>query len=506
MENKNEINIHKEIDERTLKIKTLKENGINPYTSISKRSYLIQDIFKNFNLNIEEKNIITICGRLKSKRGHGNLIFANLEDISGNIQIAISKNEIDEKMSELSFKNILKLIDVGDFLEIKGTCFVTKRGENSIMVSTCKILSKALRPLPDKWHGLKDDDKRQRFRELEMLGDRKVLDKYKRRFEAIKLIREFMWSYDFIEIETPILQSVYGGTYARPFTTHYNELEQDFYLRIAPEIFMKRAIAGGFERVFEIGKSFRNEGMGPAHLQEFTMFEFYWPYTDYNQLMDFTEKLIKTIIDKVYKKYKIIYGENEINFEPPFKRVKFKELIKNYLNVDLEEIDDEKKLQNFIKNNKLSQKLDFKNKKSWASQMDEVYKKIIRNKIIDPIFVTDYPKEFMALAKTKDDDPKTVATFQLVINGWELIKAYNELNDPIDQKERFEAQERLQQEGDEEAMPYDHDFVESMEYGMPPMAGWGMGLDRFFALLEGEENLRDMVLFPTMRKKEKGDN
>jgi len=219
--------------------------------------------------------------------------------------------------------------------------------------------------------------------------------------------------------------------------------------------------------------------------------------------MDFTEELIKNVIDKVYKKYELSYGENKINFKPPFKRLSFKELIKNHLDVDLKEIDDEEKLQTFVKNRKLDRTIDFKGKKSWASQMDELYKKTIRNKIIDPVFVTDYPKEFMALAKTKDDDPKTVATFQLVVNGWELIKAYNELNDPIDQRERFEAQERLQKEGDDEAMPYDHDFVESMEYGMPPMAGWGMGLDRFFALLEEEENLRDMVLFPTMRNKKR---
>ena len=219
----NENNIHKEIDERTLKISVLRENKINPYASVSGRSHLIQDVLDNFDLNLEKSNKIVLCGRLKSKRGHGNLIFANLEDTSGNIQVAFSKNEMDEKTSELSFKNILKLIDVGDFIEIGGACFVTKRGENSIMVSSCKILSKAVRPLPDKWHGLKDDDKRQRFRELEMLSNRGVLDKYKRRFEAIKVIREFMWSYDFVEIETPILQSVYGGTYAQTFMTHYHE-------------------------------------------------------------------------------------------------------------------------------------------------------------------------------------------------------------------------------------------------------------------------------------------
>ena len=494
-------NINKEIDERTTKVNILKERGINPYPSFNSKKEDIKDILNNFDSNLEKNKDVIISGRLKSKRGHGNLIFANLEDFSSNIQIAFSKKEINEK-SKLNFKDIAKLIDIGDFIEVKGKCFVTKKGENSIMINSCRILSKAIRPLPDKWHGLKDDDKRQRFRELEMLGDKNVLNKYKKRFQAIRVIREFMWSYNFTEIETPILQNVYGGTYARPFTTHYNELNQDFYLRIAPELFLKRAITGGFERIFEIGKCFRNEGMGPAHLQEFTMFEFYWPYTDYQQLMDFTEKMIINIIEKVYKNYEVNYKNKKINFKPPFKKISFESLIKEYLKIELKEIDDEIKLKKFLKEKNLEKEVDLKKKKSWASQMDEVYKKLIRNKIINPIFVTDYPKEFMALAKTKDDNEKIVATFQLVVNGWELIKAYNELNNPLDQKNRFEKQERLQKEGDEEAMPYDHDFIESMEYGMPPMAGWGMGLDRFFALLEGEENIRDMVLFPTMRKKE----
>jgi lysyl-tRNA synthetase, class II len=483
--------------DRIRKLENLKNLGINPYPSKSKRTHTIKEVFDNFKeLEKETKNIY-ITGRLKSMRGHGNLTFANLEDESGKIQLAISKKEVGADQYKLFVKNL----DMGDFIEANGITFLTHKGEQSINVKGFKILAKAIRPLPEKWHGLSDSDKKQRFRELEMISNKETTEKFKRRFKATKAIRDFMWGNDFTEVETPILQNVYGGTYAKPFTTHYNALDFNLYLRIAPEIFLKRSVVGGFEKIFEIGKCFRNEGMGPAHLQEFTMFEFYWPYTDYEKLMTFTEKLIKEVVEKVYKNYKVKYGEHEINLKPPYPRKTFRELVKEYLKVELEEIDTVEKLEKFVKKNKLEKQANIDDKIGWSAKMDELYKKTIRNKIINPIFVTDYPKEFMALAKTKDDDPNTVATFQLVVNTWELIKAYNELNDPIDQKERFEAQERLIMEGDEEAMPYDYDFVESMEYGMPPMAGWGMGLDRFFSLLEGEDNLRDLNIFPTMKPK-----
>jgi len=485
-----------EFEERKSKLKQIREKGINPYTSKNNRTAKIIELLNNFEKNKELKNSFVLSGRLKSKRTHGNLTFSNLEDDSGNIQIAFSKKEIGDK----EYKDFVKLIDMGDFVEVKGICFLTHKNEKSLMVSEWRLLSKAIRPLPEKWHGLQDDDKKQRFRELEMISDRNAFNRFKKRFEATRVIREFMWSNNFTEVETPILQNVYGGTYAKPFTTYYHGLDQDFYLRIAPEMFLKRTVTGGFERIFEIGKCFRNEGMSPAHLQEFTMFEFYWPYVDYNFLMDFTENLVKEVIEKVYKNFKVKYGENEIDFTPPYPRKTFDNLLKEYLGIGIDDLNTEEKIEKYVSDNKLENIVHISEKVGWPAKIDELYKKTIRNKLINPIFVTDYPKELMALAKTKEDEPKKVATFQLVINTWEMMKAYNELNDPIDQRQRFEAQERLVVEGDEEAMPFDHDFVESMEYGMPPMAGWGMGLDRFFALLEGEENIRDMVLFPTMKR------
>ena len=485
-----------EFEERKIKLEQIRSKGMNPYTSKNNRNIKVSDVLKDFEDFEKEKKTLILSGRLKSKRTHGNLTFSNLEDDSGNIQIALSKKEIGDE----AYKDFVKLIDMGDFIEAEGICFLTHKNEKSLMVSNWRILSKAIRPLPEKWHGLQDDDKKQRFRELEMVSDRNAYQRFKKRFDATRVIRELMWANNFTEVETPILQNVYGGTYAKPFTTYYHGLDQDFYLRIAPEMFLKRTITGGFERIFEIGKCFRNEGMGPAHLQEFTMFEFYWPYVDYNFLMDFTENIVREVIDKVYKNYKVKYGENEIDFTPPYPRKTFDSLLKEYLGVGADDLDTEEKIEKYVKDKKLEDIVHLSEKVGWPSKIDELYKKTIRNNLINPVFVTDYPKELMALAKTKEDDPQKVATFQLVINTWEMMKAYNELNDPIDQRERFETQERLVTAGDEEAMPFDHDFVESMEYGMPPMAGWGMGLDRFFSLLEGEENVRDMVLFPTMKR------
>lgn len=490
--------IPSEREERIRKLDEIRSQGINPYPASSKRNISISKILENFS-EAEKNCIINImAGRLRIKREHGNLCFAQVQDDTGTIQVAFSKKDIGAD----KFKFFNKLIDIGDFIEVTGTCFVTHKGEQSIMASDYTLLSKALRPLPEKWHGLTDDDKRQRFRELEMISDTEVVNKFNRRSAVIKTIREFMWSNGFSEVETPVLQNVYGGTYAKPFTTHYNVLDFDLYLRIAPEIFLKRSIVGGFEKIFEIGKCFRNEGMDSDHLQEFTMFEFYWPYNDYQQLMEFTEKLFTVVIETVYDgNFKIMHKDATIDFKPPYKRIKFADLIEQYLKVKLSDLDTTDKITKYISENNLLGIVNMENKLGWSAQLDELYKKTVRKKIIEPIFVTDYPKEFMALAKANADNPEKVSTFQLVVNGCELLKAYNELNDPIDQKERFEKQERLIMEGDEEAMPYDHDFVESMEYGLPPVAGWGMGIDRFFALLEGEDNLRDTIIFPTMKPK-----
>ncbi len=454
----------------------------------------------------EAKNSVQVAGRVVLKREMGNITFLHLQDQSGRGQVVINKKELEEADPEKNsdkggdYKFWTKNLDLGDFVGVKGERFDTQKGERSVLARKLTLLTKSLRPLPDKFKGLENEDRRQRFRELELITQQESFEKFQRRSAAIRTIRQFMWQHDFSEVETPVLQAVYGGTYAKPFVTHHNSLDFELFLRIAPEMFLKRLMTGGLERVFEIGKCFRNEGMDPSHLQEFTMMEFYWAYADYQQLMDFTEQMMGEVIEKVYGgRYEVNFGGEKINLKPPYRRVTFRQLIKEELGVEFEDLDSAEKVEKYIQDQGLKDQVDLSGKVSWSAKIDELYKKTVRKKLIQPVFVTDYPKEFMALAKEKADQPGTVATFQLVINTWEMTKAYNELNDPVDQKERFESQARLQAAGDEEAMPYDHDFVESMEYGMPPMAGWGMGLDRFFSLLEEEENLRDVVLFPTMK-------
>ena len=389
-----------EFADRLKKLEKIRNLGIDPYPQGTNKDTFIFDALEKFEVLAESGKSICLAGRIKTIRAHGNLTFAHVCDQSGSMQLAFSKKEIGAE----SYKQLVDLIDMGDFLDASGTVFLTHKGEKSLMVKEWRIMSKALRPLPEKWHGLTDDDKRQRFRELEMLSDRTVLDKFKRKSEAIKSIRSFMWEQGFIELETPMLQNVYGGTYAKPFMTHYNALDFDLFLRIAPEIFLKRSITGGFEKIFEIGKCFRNEGMGPAHLQEFTMFEFYHAYADYDKLMDFTEKMICHVIDTAYKNYKITLDGREIDLTPPYARMSFDEVLLKYLGVGIAGLDSEEKIERYVASNGLSDVVNLKDKISWPSKLDELYKKTVRKKLIQPVFITDYPKEFMALAKAKADD------------------------------------------------------------------------------------------------------
>jgi lysyl-tRNA synthetase, class II len=480
-------------EERLKKIKQFKEKGINLYPSFC---FEKESSSKVLQKEIGEK--AKVAGRIILFRDMGKITFFHIQDEGGKIQLILNKREY-----EGDYKFWVKNLDLGDFIGVEGKRFDTQRGEKSVLINKLFLLSKSIRPLSEKYKGIANDDTRQRFRELEIIADSKKKEKFKRRSQVIKSIREFMWDNHFLEVETPILQNVYGGTYAKPFKTHYNALDFDLYLRIAPEMFLKRLTVAGFEKVFEIGKCFRNEGMGPAHLQEFTMFEFYWAYADYNKLMDFTEKMIERTVTQNYKNFETRIGNKIINLKPPYPREKFRDLLERYLKVKFEEIDTPQKIDQFVEKRGLEKRVNFKGKAGWASKLDELFKKTARKEIIQPLFVIDYPKEFMALAKAKEEDPETVMSVQLIINGWEIIKAYNELNDPLEQKKRFEGQQRLAKEGDEGTMPYDHAFLKSMEHGMPPIAGWGMGIDRFFSLLEGEENLRETILFPVMKPKNK---
>jgi lysyl-tRNA synthetase class 2 len=482
---------------RLKKLEALEKAGILVYPITTKRTNKVEEAQKNFtNLSKTKKEII-LTGRIRSIRIHGGATFFHIEDGTGKIQGLIRKNRVGEKGYELFINNF----DIGDFVELRGVLFKTKKGEKTIEISDFKILAKSLLPLPEKWHGLKDIEERFRKRYLDLIFNPEVRKKFELRSKIIQEIRQFLEREGFLEVETPILQPIYGGAKARPFKTHLNAFDLDMYLRIAPELYLKRLLVGGFEKVFEIGKCFRNEGVDRFHNPDFTMLEFYWVFADYKDLMKLTEKLFESILKNVFGKLEITYEGKKVNFKPPWPRVEFTQLIKKYTEINVEEINLEgleRKAKNF----------DLKLEKGLgkAEILDEIYKKFVRPKIWQPTFIIHFPLGFQTLAKSLDYNPSTglpgkLANFQLVAAGFELINAFSELNDPIEQRKRFEEQKKLMAAGFQEAHPLDEDFLEALEYGMPPAAGFGMGIDRLVALLTDSHSLREVILFPTMRPK-----
>ena len=479
--------------ERLKKLDALKKAGVNPYPSSSRRTHSAFEVLNNFK-KLKNKTI-TLVGRIISKRGHGGLIFSDLEDESGKFQLALKKNVLGKK----SFDFMANFFESGDIIEVSGKIFLTRAGEKTLEVRKIKLLSKTLLPLPEKWFGLKNEELKYRKRYLDLIINQETRERFRKRSLFIKYLRDFLIEKEFMEVETPILQEVAGGAIAKPFKTRHNALSQDYYLRIAPELYLKRLIVGGYEKVFEFSRNFRNEGISPQHNPDFTMLEFYWAYADYEKLMKFTEEMIKKVVNKLNGSLKIKFQDKVYDFKPPFPRVEFSKLFKKELKIDIDKAQ-RKDLINIIKKNKI--KIGAKiSALSDAKLIDEIYKKIIRPKLKGPVFLIDYPKEMIPLAKEKDNDPGKIATFQLIVDGWEIIKAYNELNDPIEQKERFLEQAKAKKQGDAEAHSFDKDYIEALSYGMPPTAGWGMGIDRFLVILLDQKNIRDVILFPLRRKK-----
>ncbi len=481
--------------DRLKKLQAILKAGIEVYPSQTKRSSTNLEALNNFSKFIKKN--VTLVGRLGSFRGHGGLFFVDLIDESAKIQLVFKKNILGAE----NFNFFRDNIERGDFLQVEGKLFLTKMGEKTMEVEEWKILSKTIFPLPEKWAGLKNEETRSRKRYLDLLTNPETKEKFKKRSLFIQSLRDFLLKNNFLEVETPILQDMAGGAIAKPFKTKHETLNQDFYLRIAPELYLKRLIVGGLEKVFEFARNFRNEGISPQHNPDFTMLEFYWAYADYEGLMHFTEKMLREIVPKINGSLKVKFQEKIFDFTPPYQIVTFDSLIKKELGLDIEKLT-RKELLSFVKKNKIQidQKI---STLSEAKILDEIYKKIIRPKLKGPLFLTDYPKEMIPLAKTKEDNPKKIATFQLIINGWEIIKAYNELNDPIEQRKRFEKQARDKKKGDREAHSLDLDYIEALSYGMPPTAGWGMGIDRFLVILLNQKNVRDVILFPLRRKKDK---
>jgi lysyl-tRNA synthetase class 2 len=478
---------------RKQKVEAIKKQGIDPYPSVVSRSNSIKEIKDNFKKLANKK--ITLAGRLMRLRLMGKACFGNIKDELGNIQIYFKYDNLGKKKFEF-----LKNIDLGDFLEVEGKLFNTKTGEITLDVSGYKILVKSLRPMPEKWHGIQNIETKHRQRYLDLLANSNVKQRFIIRSKIVSALREILNKQGFIEVETPILQAIPGGAAARPFVTHYNALDQDFYLRIAPELYLKRLLVGGFEKIYEINRNFRNEGVDTSHNPEFTMFELYYAYEDYEGLMKFVEDLMIKVIKMITGGNDIEYQSNKINIKLPFKRITYKNVIEKYTGVDIFQHKDIKSLMGQIKKLKIKS-WDLPGAPTWPKAVDELFKEKVSDNLIKPTFVINHPTELSPLSKKRKENSDEVERFQLYIGGLEIMNGFSELNDPVDQKERFEAQAKLRKTGDEEAMLKDSDFIEALEYGMPPTAGLGMGIDRLVMLLTNQQSIREAILFPHLRTK-----
>lgn len=476
---------------RREKLKNLVEEDKNPFARTkfvrTADSAAITADFPAF-----EGKRVAIAGRVLSRRMMGKASFAHILDAKGQIQIYVKIDNVGADAYEE-----WKKADIGDIFGVEGTVFMTHKGEISVSVDKMVLLSKSLLPLPEKWHGLKDNDLRYRQRYVDLIANPSVKDAFVMRSRIIKAIRDLLDSKGFVEVETPVLNTIAGGANARPFITHHNTLDLDMYMRIAPELYLKRLIVGGFDKVYEIGKMFRNEGMDVKHNPEFTMMELYEAYADYNDMMDITEQIYAAALKAVGKGNKITYQGTEIDLSFPWQRLTMLEAIKRYTGVDYDKMTAEEALEAALK---LGVEIDEK-KKAWGNIVYATFDQKVEQQLTGPVFITDYPVEESPLTKRKNDDPRLTYRFEFFIYSREMGNAYSELNDPIDQRERFERQAALRKKGDEEAQMTDDDFVTALEYGLPPTGGLGIGIDRLIMLLTDSASIRDVILFPTMKPK-----
>jgi lysyl-tRNA synthetase, class II len=482
---------------RLQKLELLKEKGINPYPINTNRDFELGEAITKFDELSTSAKIISLAGRVMAKRPQGAITFFHMDDGTARFQGLIKKGE---KITDDQFDLFEQTVDVGDFVEVKGILFVTKRGEKTIQVESWKMLSKSLRPLPDKWHGLQDVDERFRRRYLDTLMGAEVKARFMLRSKAVSLIRKFYNDHGYIEVETPRLQTVPGGATAKPFITHHNALDVDFYLTIAQELYLKMLLIGGFDKVYEIGRKFRNEGIDTTHNPEFTMLESNEAYATAASQRQFTEKLFKYLIKEIFGKDSVEFEDKKVDFSKSFEVITFYDLFRKYTDIKDPELIGEKELFAYAK--KIGASVEPNDAKE--DMLDHVYKKLCRPNLIQPTFIVDYPVEINPFAKRKEDNPKLIDRFQLVINGLELVNAFTELNNPIDQKERYLEQDKKGKKGEEEISPTDLEYLEAMEYGMPPNGGIGIGIDRLVMFLTGTKNIKEVILFPTMRPRDEG--
>ena len=489
---KNQKPVRSESEEyavRSQKLEGLREAGMDPFVQVKfDRTNYTTDITNNY--DEMEGRIVRLAGRMMSKRIMGKMSFSDMMDRYGRIQLVVRRDVLGDE----EYKAYKKL-DIGDIIGIEGEVFRTQKGEISVRVSELTLLSKSLRPLPEKWHGLTNTDIRYRQRYVDLIVNPEVRKTFENRSKILREIRNFMDSRGFMEVETPCLNTIPGGAAARPFITHHNALDIDMYMRIATELHLKRLIVGGLEKVYEIGRIFRNEGMDTRHNPEFTTIELYQAYTDYNGMMDITEDMVIHCCEKVLGTTKVVYEGTELDFSKGWRRMTMAEAVKEYSGLDFMAMDPEQALE-AVKAAGFEVE---KGKESWGDLMAMVYDETVEENLIQPTFIMDYPVEISPLAKRKPSDPRLTERFECFVYGRELCNAFSELNDPVDQRQRFERQVELRNAGDDEANMMDLDYLNAMEYGLPPTGGMGMGIDRLVMFLTNSSSIRDVLLFPTMK-------
>jgi len=491
--NETQQDINQLLKVRREKLADLQANGKNPFEitkyDVSHHSQEIKDNFDELN-----GKVVTIAGRMMSKRVMGKASFCNVQDLKGNIQSYVARDSVGEE----AYKDFKKF-DIGDIVGIEGEVFETKTGEKSIHATNITLLSKSLQILPEKFHGLTNTDMRYRQRYVDLIMNNEVKDTFIKRSRIITEIRKYLDSQGFMEVETPMLVANAGGAAARPFETHFNALDEDLKLRISLELYLKRLIVGGLERVYEIGRVFRNEGLDTRHNPEFTLMELYQAYTDYHGMMDLTENMYRHVAQTVLGTTKITYGGIEMDLGKPFERITMIDAVKKYAGVDFNEINTLEEARAIAK----EKHVEFEDRHKKGDILNLFFEEFVEEHLIQPTFVMDHPIEISPLTKKKPENPDYVERFELFMNGWEMCNAYSELNDPIDQRERFKAQEEQLAQGDDEANTTDEDFLNALEIGMPPTGGIGYGIDRLVMLLTDSPAIRDVLLFPTMKSIDK---
>jgi lysyl-tRNA synthetase class 2 len=478
---------------RREKLNDMRQKGFEPYGNRFERTHLARFILDNYE-EMENKHVI-LAGRIMSKRGMGKASFAHIQDSTGQIQIYIRSNDVGPEAYEFFSK-----LDIGDIIGVHGSVFKTRMGEITIAVEDLKILAKSLRPLPEKWHGLKDVDLRYRQRYVDLIVNPEVKEVFIVRSKIVRAFRNFLDAKGFLEVETPMMQLIPGGATAKPFVTHHNTLDLSLFMRIAPELHLKRLLVGGFDNVYEINRNFRNEGISTKHNPEFTMMELYQAYADYNDMMDLTEELISSVASEVLGLTVIDYQGTGIDLSPGWIRIPMLEAVKVHSGLDFSVIKTAGEAHHAVKQAEINLELDPAD--TWGDILNKVFEEMVEPKLIQPTFIMDYPVEISPLAKRKAENPDLTYRFELFIYGREIANAFSELNDPIDQKARFLKQVEKRRAGDEEAHMMDEDYVNALEYGMPPAGGLGIGIDRLVMLLTNTYSIRDVILFPLMKPRD----